>query len=154
MTEETFIDKAFRVVIVIKALDGALEIVGAALLFLVDPATLARLAVALTQHELSQDPHDFIATHLLKAVTDLHGSAAVFGGLYLLVHGVVKVTLSLAALKRKLWAYPWMIGFLTVFIVYQCYRLVLAPTIGLGLLTTFDVFVVWLTYKEYRHLQA
>jgi len=63
---------------------------------------------------------------------------------------VVKIVLVAALLRDKLWAYPWMIVFLSVFIVYQAYRMTFAPSIGLAALTVFDVFVAWLTYREYR----
>jgi uncharacterized membrane protein len=35
-----------------------------------------------------------------------------------------------ALLKNQLWAYPWMIGFLGVFIGYQLYRLRYSPRSG------------------------
>ena len=35
-----------------------------------------------------------------------------FGAVYLLTHGLVKVVLVVALLLNKLWAYPWMIGVL------------------------------------------
>jgi uncharacterized membrane protein len=66
-----------------------------------------------------------------------------------LSHGVVKVLLVAAVLKDKLWAYPWMIAFLLAFIGYQGYLLAVNPTLGVALLTVFDVFMVWLTYREY-----
>jgi uncharacterized membrane protein len=53
-------------------------------------------------------------------------------------------------LRDKLWAYPWMIAFLWVFIVYQVYRLFIRFTLGMLLLTLFDLLVVWLTVREYK----
>jgi uncharacterized membrane protein len=86
----------------------------------------------------------------------LHGShslsgahATLFGALYLLSHGLVKVVLVWAVLRDRLWAYPWMIAFLGIFIAYQAYRMVVEPTVGLALLTVFDLVVVWLTVREY-----
>jgi uncharacterized membrane protein len=73
-----------------------------------------------------------------------------FGAIYLLAHGLVKVILVAALLKNQLWAYPWTIGFLGVFIVYQLYRLSLKPSVGLTALTIFDAVIVWLTWREYR----
>jgi uncharacterized membrane protein len=55
-----------------------------------------------------------------------------------------------ALLKTQIWAYPWMIAFLLVFIVYQVYRMTFAPSLGLVALTVFDGFVAWLTYLEYQ----
>ena len=143
------VDRAFLIGIVLKGLDGVLEVVGGALLLLVSPTTIDRLSATLTQHELSEDPHDFIATHLLHAAGSLSGSTVGFGAAYLLSHGLVKIVLVAALLRNQLWAYPWMIAFLIVFIVYQLYRLTFAPSIWLVGLTIFDAFIVWLTYQEY-----
>jgi uncharacterized membrane protein len=144
------LDRAFEVAIVIKGLDGVLEVIGGLLLVVVTPATINRVVVALTEHELSEDPHDLIATHLLNSAHGLTRSSVLFGGLYLLAHGVVKVVLVVALLRNRLWAYPWMIAFLLVFIAYQVYRITLVPSAGLAALTVFDVIVVWLTYREYQ----
>lgn len=143
------LDRTFAVGIILKGLDGVLEVVGAALLLLVSPATINRLVGYLTQHELSEDPHDFLATHLLHAADTLSASSVQFGAAYLLTHGVVKIVLVTALLKDKLWAYPWMIAFLAVFILYQIYRMTFAFSIGLLGLTLFDAVIVWLTYREY-----
>jgi uncharacterized membrane protein len=144
------LDQTFEVGIILKGLDGALEVIGGLLLLVVSPATIDRVVTGLTQHELSEDPHDFLATHLLRTAHGLTGSAVLFGAVYLLAHGVVKVVLVAALLKNQLWAYPWMIGFLGVFIVYQLYRLSFSPSVGLTALTIFDAAVAWLTHREYR----
>ena len=62
----------------------------------------------------------------------------------------MKVILVAALLKNQLWAYPWTIGFLGVFIAYQLYRLSFQPSVGLTALTIFDALIAWLTYREYR----
>ncbi len=144
------LDRTFRVSLVLKGLDGLLELVGGVLLLLVSPNQIGALARFLTQHELSEDPHDFIATQLLHLTSSLTVSASLFGAIYLLLHGLVKVVLVWAVLRDKLWAYPWMIAFLLVFIVYQIYQISVSFSLGLILLTAFDLFVVWLTWLEYR----
>jgi uncharacterized membrane protein len=144
------LDQTFEVGIILKGLDGVLEVIGGLLLLVVSPATISRVVANLTQHELSEDPHDFLATHLLKTAHGLTGSAVLFGAVYLLSHGVVKIVLVVALLKNELWAYPWMLVFLGVFIVYQVYRLSVRPSIGLTALTVFDALIAWLTYREYR----
>lgn len=148
------LDRTFEIGIILKGLDGLLELVGGVLLLLVSPATINRFIAGLTQHELSEDPNDLIATHLLRLAHGLTGSAVRFAAAYLLLHGIVKVVLVGALLRNKLWAYPWMIGFLIVFIAYQLYRITLAPTAGLVALTVFDAFVAWLTLREYRKQPA
>ena len=73
-----------------------------------------------------------------------------FAAVYLLLHGIIKIVLVVALLRNQAWAYPSMIAFLLVFIVYQLYRLVLSPTLGLTVLTIFDALIVWLTWREWR----
>jgi uncharacterized membrane protein len=136
--------------VILKGLDGALEIVGGLLLLFVSPATIHSIVRWLTQHELSQDPHDFIANHVLRSTQDLSRATTVFAAIYLLSHGVAKVVLVVAVLRDQTWAYPAIIALLLGFIAYQLYRLVVDPTVGLLLLTLFDAFVVVLTWKEYQ----
>lgn len=143
------LDQTFEIGIILKGLDGILELLGGGLLLVVSPATINGTVVELTRHELSEDPHDLIATHLLRLSHGLTGSAVLFGAVYLLLHGLVKVVLIAALLRNKLWAYPLLIAFLAAFIVYQLYRIALHPTFGLSALTLFDAFIAWLTWREY-----
>jgi uncharacterized membrane protein len=147
---QSLLDQTFQIGIILKGLDGVLEVIGGLLLLVVSPATIDRIVTNLTMHELSEDPHDFLATHLMRTAHGLTGPAVLFGAVYLLSHGGVKIILVAALLKNQLWAYPWTIAFLGVFIAYQVYRLSVKPSVGLTLLTVFDAFLAWLTYREYR----
>jgi len=144
-----WLDWTFEIALIFKGIDGLLEIIGGIVLLVVSKQTLEGWVQVLTQHELSQDPHDFLFTHLVAGAHNLSGSGATFAGLYLLTHGIVKVALVVAVMRDYLWAYPWMIGFLLVFIVYQVYRFVVHATWGMALLTAFDIFIVWLTWREW-----
>ena len=144
------LDRSFEIGIILKGLNGALELVGGLLLLLISPSTINNIIIAITQGELSEDPRDFVASHLILAANHLSGSPTIFGAIYLLSHGAVKIVLVIAVLKNKIWAYPWMIGFLLVFILYQLYRITFAPSFGLIALTIFDILIVWLTYLEYQ----
>lgn len=147
------LDKMFNVTLVLKGLDGLLELVGGVLLLVVSPAALNHLAQQLTQHELTQDPHDFLAHHLLKLTSNLHHTQA-FGALYLLTHGLVKVVIVVGLLRREHWAYYVAFAFLGGFVVYQLYRMTYAPSVGLALLTAFDLLIIWLTWREFRRMRA
>lgn len=144
------LDDTFKISLTLKGLDGLLELAGGFVLLFLSPHAISSVAKALTEHELSQDPQDFIANHLLHFANHLSGGSTLFGALYLLSHGVVKILLVVAVLKNKLWAYPWMIGFIAIFAVYQIYRLAYRFSLGLLLLTLFDLFIIWLTAIEYR----
>jgi uncharacterized membrane protein len=144
------LDDTFKISVSIKGVDGALEIIGGAILLFVRPTTLDQIARSLTEHELAQDPHDFIARHVLHSAGQLTHGSTLFAAVYLLSHGIAKVVLVIALLRDQLWAYPATIALLGAFIAYQLYRLSYRLTLGLTLLTIFDTFVVWLTWREYR----
>jgi uncharacterized membrane protein len=148
------LDRVFDVSITLKGLDGVLELIGGLLLLFLTPHRLNAIVAFLTQHELSEDPQDFLATHLVSYAQSFSASTALFLALYLLSHGIIKIILVVALLQQRLWAYPWLIVFLSIFIVYQIYRLVLHLSLGLLALTLFDIFIVALTVLEYRKHRA
>src|SRR6266516_3665485 len=81
---------AFEIGVVLKGINGLLELIGGFVLLWIGPGTLQNLVVRLTQNELSEDPRDFIATHLREAAGHLSDSAQLFAAIYLLAHGVIK----------------------------------------------------------------
>jgi uncharacterized membrane protein len=145
------LDKTFRIGLVLKGLDGVVEIIGGVLLLFLSPHAIEHIARTLTAHELSEDPHDLIARYILHTSSHLTTSTTLFGAVYLLSHGVAKVVLVVLVLRDKLWAYPWLIALLLAFIAYQLYRITAVHfSVGLTLLTVFDAVLVWLTWREYQ----
>ena len=149
-TATSRLDKVFEVGIVLKGLDGLLEIAGGVLLLLIKPQYLNQLASTLTQHELSEDPHDFLSSYVLHSTQNLAAGSLVFAALYLLSHGVVKIVLVWEILHNRLWAYQGLIYLTIGFMAYQIYRFSYSHSIGLVLLTLFDAVIVYLTAVEYR----
>lgn len=144
------LDRTFRIGLLLKAADGVLEVVGGLTLLFVSPAQIQHIVRTLTAHELSQDPHDFIARHLVHTASHLTTATTLFGAVYLLSHGLSKLVLVVLVLQGHLWAYPWLIALLLAFIAYQLYRLSEHLSVGLIALTVFDTALVWLTWREYR----
>jgi len=147
------LDRTFNIALILNGLDGLLELLGGVLLIVLSPVTLNRLAENLTQHELSQDPHDFIVHRLLRLTANLHDTQT-FGAVYLLTHGLVKLVIVVGLFRREHWAYYFAFVFLGGFVVYQVYRLTYAPSVGLALLTVFDIFIIWLTWREYGRMRT
>jgi uncharacterized membrane protein len=151
---DRLLDRTFFVSLIVKLADGVLELVGGVVLLVLTPSQIQRAVAAVTRGELTEDPNDLVANLLVRYTGQLNVSLTVFGAWYLLVHGVVKVLLVAAVLRDHLWAYPWLIGFLVAFIGVQGYELVVHFSWGLLLLTVFDVFIVYLTVREYRRHKA
>ena len=144
---------AFEVGVILKGINGLLELVGGVLLLVFPPNTLQALIVRLTQNELSEDSHDFIATHLRQAAHSLSASGELFVAIYLLSHGIIKVALVYGLVRDKLWAFPWAIGVFAAFGVYQIYRYFFQPSGWLIALTVLDVVVILLTLAEWRRVK-
>lgn len=95
----------FRGSVSLKGLDAALEIVGGAALLAVSPTFIVRVIAVLTQNELAEDPRDLVANYALAATKHLSIGTEHFMAYYLFSHGVIKLALVLALLRRRLWAY-------------------------------------------------
>ncbi len=144
----------FDVGVIAKGVDGALEVIGGALLFFVSPDQLRHIARILTLHELTEDPHDIVANYLLHTAQRLSPSVTTFGAIYLLWHGAVKVGLVAALLRGRRWAYPAAIAAFLAFLVYQISRYAHTHAPELLVLSVLDVLVILLTWLEYRRLRA
>jgi uncharacterized membrane protein len=57
-------------------------------------------------------------------------------------------------LRNHMWAYLALIAVTALFVVYQVYRLIDTFTLGLFLLTLFDLVIIYLTQKEYKRHKA
>lgn len=151
--DNNIVHKSFEIGILIKAIDGFLEIIGGILLVFLNPVRLNNLISLLTQHELSQDPKDVIANFMIKLSSKFTISTQYFGVFYLISHGIVKIILIIFLWKRKSWAYPLTIVSLILFIIYQVYRYTLYPSSGLIILTFFDIVMILLTFMEYKRIK-
>src|SRR5262245_13534151 len=147
---EQVLFRIFELGVWLKGIDSILEISGGVLLLLTSTVALNRLVIALTQHEFVEDPQDRIANALRSAVAQLSANTKLFGGAYLIAHGLIKLVVVVGLLRGYRWAYPVAIAFLCLFIFYQLYRLSYAYSPGLVLLTFFDSVMVALTWHEYR----
>ncbi len=140
----------FLLAVALKGLDGLLEMAGAVLLLATRPGATSRLLRLLTKHELSEDPHDWVATHLLHAGHQL-GQHRTFAAAYLLGHGALKLFLVGGMLRRQAWTYPTAMIVLALFILYQGYRFALRPSLALAALSVIDAGIVVLIGLELRN---
>lgn len=152
MRERT-IRRIFDVSVVLKGLHALIEIGGGLLLYLVSTESIVGFINSYSQPELIEDPHDFIATHLLKFAQHFSVQEHDFYAFYLLSHGLVKIVVVVELLRQRLWAYPACFVVFGAFIAYQLYRYSYTHDVSLILLSLFDLFVVALAIHEYRLLK-
>lgn len=141
---------AFEVGIWLKGLDGILELIGGTLLLAFSPEALNHFIVVLTQHELNEDPGNWISHALRHAGNHLSSDGKFIGGIYLLGHGAVKVFLVGGILRGKLWAYPTAMIVLGIFILLQSSRMGLHFSYFMLFFTGIDIVIVLLIWREFR----
>lgn len=145
----SLLDQSFRYSLTVKGLHALLEMILGIAILVVNPQAMNRFALTVLNPELSEDPGDFIATHVLRAFQQFAAGGKHFASLYLLSHGLVKIVLIVALFRNKLWAYPTMIVTLSAFVFYQSYRFVLTHSLFMIFLTLFDIVVIAMTRLEY-----
>jgi uncharacterized membrane protein len=149
MREKT-IHRIFDISVALKGAHALIEILAGLALYLVSTETIVGVINRYSQDQLVEDPHDFIATHLLKFAERFSVAQHDFYAFYLLSHGLMKLVVVAGLLKEKLWAYPASFVVFGAFIAYQLYRYSYTHDASLILLSIFDLFVIALAVHEYR----
>ncbi|HJP81209.1 MAG TPA: DUF2127 domain-containing protein [Candidatus Saccharimonadales bacterium] len=142
-------DKVFEGSLLIKGGTGVLEFLAGLLLFFVHPSQIHDFVAFITQRERIEDPHDLVANALLGWTNHLNDGVATFLIVYLWIHAAVKLVAVIGILRNQLWAYPFSLITLGLLVLYQVYDIALKHSIGMILLTLFDLFVLWLIWREY-----
>lgn len=145
----SLLDKIFEGGIIIKGISGGLEFIGGLLLFFASPDRIHAFVTFLTQGELLEDPHDLIANALIHATQHISGSTEPYLIIYLWTHAGVKLIAVIGLLRNQLWAYPFSLITLSLLVIYQIYSIAVKLSIGMILLTLFDLFILWLIWREY-----
>lgn len=144
-------DLVFLMGVLFKGIDGLFELFGGLVMLLLPQVQLLRTAQAITAKELGEDLDDLIAILIVHGAAHLHAQSAAFLGLYLLLHGVVKLGIVLALILGSSRVYPWAIAALLLVLLYQIYELVVAPSPLVIVLTALDAAIVALTWREWRN---
>jgi uncharacterized membrane protein len=142
--------RLFQLAVVVKGIDGVLELLGGVLLLVVGPAALHRLVVVLARHELADEPDDWVVMTLRHLAATFSVETRHFASAYLIGHGVLKIFLAVTLLRERLWAFPTALSVLAIFVTYQLHRFVRTHSIVLLALTVVDLVVMVLIWREYR----
>lgn len=126
-----------------------METIGGVILWFIRPAAMNQTLQLLFLQELARNPDGFFTSHVLRESSKLAYADPRFASLYLLSHGITKVVLVVCLWLNKLWAYPLTILVFAGFCVYQVHRYTRTHSVMLILLTIFDLFLIYLTWREY-----
>ena len=104
--------------------------------------------------DLLGPPDGSLARHFEAGTAEFVSGSRTFAVVYLALHGVVKLALVVALLRRWQPAYPVAALVLGVFVAYELYRATRTGSVLLPLLAALDLAIIWLIVREYRLLRA
>ncbi|GAA3044329.1 DUF2127 domain-containing protein [Pseudonocardia yunnanensis] len=146
-------ERLFRLAMFVKGLDGAIELIGAIALLLVPAALVNQLVADVISRDLVGSPDGFLARHLVAGTAEFASGNRTFVILYLGLHGVVKLALVVALLRRWMPAYPVAAVVLSVFVAYELYRAVRTGSVVLPVLAAVDILIIIMVVREYLLLR-
>jgi uncharacterized membrane protein len=142
----------FRLAVLIKGLDGAVELVAAVVLLALSAAEVPRLVADVVTRDLLGPPDGTLARHFVAGTAEFASGNRTFVVVYLALHGLIKLALVVALLKRWRPAYPAAIVVLGSFVAYEIVRAVSTGSVVLPFLAAFDLAILVLVWREYKLL--
>lgn len=145
--------RLYVVTIIFKGVDGLIELI-AGIMLLVAPGLLHQLLAFVSGQARLSHGHfmQVIADNIARIDSDLTRGGVVVVILFLVTHGIIKLALVVALLKKLLWAYPYALLVLGLFFLYQLYVWVVHPTIGMAFFTVLDAIIIVIVWGEWRKL--
>ena len=143
----------FRAALLLKGLDGAVELLAAVALVVATPDVLEGFVRLVLDYHLLGGPHSDLARRFAAGEEQFSGSGRTFAVVYLALHGVVKCGLVVAMARRIRPAYPVAAVVLGVFVVYELYRATRTGSVLLPAFAALDVLIIVLIIREYLRLR-
>jgi uncharacterized membrane protein len=143
----------FRLSMYWRIIYGLLKAVTGFLLLAVNRLDPASLFYKLMRHEIIEDPGDVFIRLASPVVDHLSSDTAFFAAVYLLFWGLIDIFLAVNVLRRRLWAFMVALFLISLFIIYEIYRISYTHSVFLGVIIMLDMAIVWIVYKEYLKLK-
>jgi uncharacterized membrane protein len=147
-------ERLFRIAMIVKGVDGAAELIGAITLLLVSGGTIQTLINDVVSRDLLGPPDGSLARHFVSGTAEFASGNRTFAVVYLGLHGIVKLLLVVALLRKIRPVYPVAVVVLGLFVAYEIYRATQTGSVLLAFLAALDVAIIVLVIREYRSLPA
>ncbi|MEP6996752.1 MAG: DUF2127 domain-containing protein [Betaproteobacteria bacterium] len=141
--------RLFEVALLLKGLNGMVELVGGALALFVPLRTVNQLVLWITASQIEDDPNDWLANTLVHAAEKLSMGTKLYASFYLLSHGCVKIFLVYSLWREKLWAFPVGLSLLGALVCYSIYRFTHTHAVALLVFAAIDLTIMWFIWREY-----
>jgi uncharacterized membrane protein len=151
--ENRQLHELFEISLILKGTFAFLETISGIFIYTISAKFVSRVIISLTQDDLSSNPKDFIATHLVQFGHSISIGSKHFLGIYLMTHGIIKLLIIIGLMRKYMWCYPLALVTFGLFIMYQLYRYTFTHSVWLLFLTAFDLIIMYLICTEYYQLR-
>ena len=141
--------RLFMLALLVKGVDGLIELAGGLLALFVPLSTVNRVVLWLTASEIENDPGDWLANTLIHAAERLSMGAKLYASFYLVSHGCVKIFLVYSLWREKLWAFPVALAVMGALVAYALYRFTHTHSLALLFFAAIDLTIMWFVWREY-----
>jgi uncharacterized membrane protein len=149
MLRANIIHRLFQGGLALKGINAAIEAVGGITLLFVRTSTLVHFIESMTQDELHHVRHDIVANTFMHLANEISVSNKQFFAYYLAAHGIIKIIIVIGLLREKMWMFPVGLTALGCFVTYQLYRFSIGHSVGLLIVTIFDILIMWFVWREW-----
>ena len=147
MQNEKEIYQLFTASILLKGAISLTEILVGIVVLFIPVRVFISFGELVAQHYNSQE---FLVHYLLSGIHMLTAISGIYIAVFLISRGAIKLGLIFALLKNKVWAYPWSLGILGLFVIYQTFEIIKLHSLGIVAITIFDLVVMYFIGKEYQ----
>ncbi len=144
----------FEYAVIIKGFSGVWETVSGLLFLFVNKEVFNNLFHFIFSNELLEDPYDPFINFIAQSLQNISVNTKIFIAIYILVHGLINIFLTIQLYRNKLWAYLLAMSAMIIFIIYQIYRIILYHSAVLTIITIFDLILIFLIWHEYKHQKS
>lgn len=144
------LDGIFYASLILKGVDGLIEAIVALVILFFNPPRMQHIIDLVGQGTVAQHHHELYIDLVNYVSTSYTDSLRYFLVIYLLIHAAIKLVSVVGLLMDKHWAYPFALITLGILVLYQLREIIFVkPSIFMIALTIFDLFIVWLIWREY-----
>jgi uncharacterized membrane protein len=141
--------RMFELALLLKGLNGLVELVGGMLALFVPLRTVNQVVLWLTASEIEDDPNDWLAHTLIDAAEKLSMGTKLYASFYLMAHGAIKVFLVYFLWREKPWAFPVGLSLIGALVCYSLYRYTHTHALSLQCFAAIDLVIMWFIWREY-----
>lgn len=152
--DKNIVDTGFRIMVILKGISALAELLVGIFLALPFSRVLQKEIIEFLKEELVEKSDDKIINMLYSFFTGYTMDMNNFMITYMVFHGLIKLIIVYLLYKNKIWAYPFSVAVLILFVIYQMYKFMTLHSVLLIILTVLDIVLIVFTILEYRKVKS